>query len=350
MNPGYRCNYRDLLEEAYICIAFTIDMISVIITAYNRKEYLKEAIRSVIDQNLEKDKYEIILVSNFDFDISDIRVSVKVKKLILEGSMGEFLYHAIMKADGDILTFMDDDDIWLPDKLKVVEETFSDSSIIYYHNNYFYINERTEVIDKKSIYDSRVSIKYSIRLSKVSSSKVIAKALKYRADFNSSCISIRKCVLIDFMPQIRKIMSMPDSFFFWISLMHGGVIYLDNQVLTGYRLHADRISGSKESESLIKELKRRLPTIEMLNNICLTEYSNDKQISMWLNLYIIEYRLAISLLNTQPIMDVISEFIELLKVNIAYTNKLRHRLLMISLLYLINRKMALQLTLFLSNK
>ena len=39
--------------------------ISVIITAYKRKEFILGAVNSVINQSLEKSKYEIIVVKNY---------------------------------------------------------------------------------------------------------------------------------------------------------------------------------------------------------------------------------------------------------------------------------------------
>jgi glycosyltransferase involved in cell wall biosynthesis len=39
--------------------------ISVIITAHNRKEFLKEAIQSALNQTLERSNYEILVIKNF---------------------------------------------------------------------------------------------------------------------------------------------------------------------------------------------------------------------------------------------------------------------------------------------
>ena len=39
--------------------------ISLLITAYNRKKYLKEAVRSVLESSINRDLYEIIVVKNF---------------------------------------------------------------------------------------------------------------------------------------------------------------------------------------------------------------------------------------------------------------------------------------------
>jgi glycosyltransferase involved in cell wall biosynthesis len=47
-------------------------VISVIIIAYNRKIFLKDAIKSVLNQSLDRNLYEIIIVKNFnDKDIDD---------------------------------------------------------------------------------------------------------------------------------------------------------------------------------------------------------------------------------------------------------------------------------------
>lgn len=52
--------------------------ISVIITAYNRKEFLLEAVNSALNQTLPKDEYEIIVVRNFS-EYDDILKNLDVK-------------------------------------------------------------------------------------------------------------------------------------------------------------------------------------------------------------------------------------------------------------------------------
>ena len=47
------------------------NLISVIVTAYNRKKFLPYALKSLESQTLPKDKFEVIVVKNFEDQISD---------------------------------------------------------------------------------------------------------------------------------------------------------------------------------------------------------------------------------------------------------------------------------------
>ena len=40
--------------------------ISVIVTAYNRKQFILEALNSIVNQTLSKDKYEVIVTKNVE--------------------------------------------------------------------------------------------------------------------------------------------------------------------------------------------------------------------------------------------------------------------------------------------
>ena len=66
--------------------------VSVIITAYNRKEFLLNAIKSVLNQRLDKKYYEIIVIKNFrDKNIDDFIKDKKIKEILIEGTMGLFI-------------------------------------------------------------------------------------------------------------------------------------------------------------------------------------------------------------------------------------------------------------------
>jgi glycosyltransferase involved in cell wall biosynthesis len=57
--------------------------ISVIVTAYNRKDFILKAIRSVLTQSLDKSEYEIIVIKNFNNKALDTFLKGKNVKTIL---------------------------------------------------------------------------------------------------------------------------------------------------------------------------------------------------------------------------------------------------------------------------
>ena len=114
--------------------------LSVIVTAYNRKEFLLEALQSAVNQTLKRDKYEIICIKNF----KDAKIDKYIKDngiisiLEKEKPVGEYLYIATKKAKGKVLVFLDDDDLFSKDKLKRVHFAFSTYKVGFYHKICFY--------------------------------------------------------------------------------------------------------------------------------------------------------------------------------------------------------------------
>lgn len=130
--------------------------ISVIITAYNRKEFLLSAIKSVLNQTLDKKYYEIIVIKNFqDKNIDNFINENKIKHILMEGTMGEFLYKGISEANGEIISFLDDDDLFFENKLDIVYKEFKkDNNIVYYHNWCVPRNRNGKILNTNSINNS----------------------------------------------------------------------------------------------------------------------------------------------------------------------------------------------------
>ncbi|MCW1293277.1 MAG: glycosyltransferase [Candidatus Parvarchaeota archaeon] len=65
--------------------------ISVIVTAYNRKEFLLNALKSAVNQTLDRKFYEIIVVKNFnDNEIDNYIQQNNIKEINMDGTVGEF--------------------------------------------------------------------------------------------------------------------------------------------------------------------------------------------------------------------------------------------------------------------
>jgi glycosyltransferase involved in cell wall biosynthesis len=129
-------------------------LISVIIVAYNGREFIREAVKSVANQTLPKDEYELIVVKSFeDAYVDDVVKNMKSKSLLTDLiSYGAKVTLAIEKAEGDVICFLDDDDMYSPWRLEVIRDKFKHNpSLIYYHNNVLVVDELG-----KSILDSSI--------------------------------------------------------------------------------------------------------------------------------------------------------------------------------------------------
>ena len=88
-----------------------LPIISVIITLYNRTQFIHEAIESVINQTLNKDLYEIILISNIPIDTSNYGKIVELS-IIEDKEIGKMYQRGLEISKGKIITFLDDDDLF----------------------------------------------------------------------------------------------------------------------------------------------------------------------------------------------------------------------------------------------
>lgn len=118
-------------------------LVSVIIPTYNRDLcYLSRAIKSITRQTYKN--HEIIVV---DDNIYKSKLSLKIKKYCLlhnityfrtRGKEGANIARNIgaYYAKGFYLAFLDDDDMWLPNKLEMQLKYFSDDIGMVYSNGY----------------------------------------------------------------------------------------------------------------------------------------------------------------------------------------------------------------------
>ncbi|WMT53758.1 glycosyltransferase family 2 protein [Ferroplasma acidiphilum] len=189
-----------------------IPYISVIITAYNRKEFLLNAIKSVLNQTLDKKYYEIIVIKNFiDKNIDDfINKNSIIGIISTQESLGGKLIDALNISKGTVISFLEDDDLFFANKLDIVYKKFKkDSDIVYFHNRYVPINSNGKTIN---INNMNTSI-----------------------DFNISCISIKKSI-VKFSKECKNIMSQ-DTLIYLYALESNKKIIKGKETLTYYMFH-----------------------------------------------------------------------------------------------------------------
>lgn len=103
-------------------------MISVVIDNYNYGRFLPEALESALAQDLPAGSFEVVVVDDGSTDDSRRvleRYQGRVRAVFQENrGYGTALSRGVAEAKGDIVSFLDSDDVWRPDKLRRVLERF----------------------------------------------------------------------------------------------------------------------------------------------------------------------------------------------------------------------------------
>ncbi len=120
--------------------------VSVVINAYKRRSFVKEAIISAALQNVPRSRYEVILVTDINGSELDDLVAPYGHVIRYSNERGGAMYaKGIAEASGKIITFLDDDDMFVQGKLKrVLEAHESSKSLGLYRHNVTFTNEKGE--------------------------------------------------------------------------------------------------------------------------------------------------------------------------------------------------------------
>jgi glycosyltransferase involved in cell wall biosynthesis len=113
-------------------------LVSVVIPTYNRATELERALKSVQAQTLTR--WEVLIVDNNSADNTDEVVSnfndsrMKLFKIHNSGVIAASRNMGIQKASGEYIAFLDSDDWWKPEKLRLSIEALKAGADIVYHD------------------------------------------------------------------------------------------------------------------------------------------------------------------------------------------------------------------------
>jgi glycosyltransferase involved in cell wall biosynthesis len=185
---------------------------SVVITAYNRKQYLKCAVDSVLNQSLARELYEVLIAKNFvseyDNDWKFLGIRLVAANDVYRGRV---IANLVPNLRGDFVAFLDDDDWWHSSKLeRALTAIQREPRLCYYHNGLM------DVVNGKTIKVNRFWL----------------RAIPWG---NSSSTVIKKQVLLDQLDTLRSIRGDVDLFYYYASLITCEPIFLDKFPSTYYR-------------------------------------------------------------------------------------------------------------------
>jgi glycosyltransferase involved in cell wall biosynthesis len=128
-------------------------MISIIIPAYNSEKYITETINSVLTQTYTD--WELIIIDDGSTD----NTAEIVKQFCEKDDRIKYYYQensgvssarnlGIEKAEGNIIAFLDADDVWLEDNLSEKNKVLSDNTDVdWVFSQIIYFSQKKEVVD-----------------------------------------------------------------------------------------------------------------------------------------------------------------------------------------------------------
>jgi glycosyltransferase involved in cell wall biosynthesis len=117
--------------------------VSVCMTCYNETDYVESAIHSVLNQTAIERIREIIVVDDGSTDGSQDKILTLAEQtgrihLVLQDNQGVSAARnrAMREATGDLIAFLDGDDLWVPNKIEKQITAFVDSTVGLVYSDY----------------------------------------------------------------------------------------------------------------------------------------------------------------------------------------------------------------------
>ena len=222
---------------------------SIVIFDFSRPDFVKKSINFLIKETSGTDS-EIILIKSYrNPEIEKFLDDNKIiySDLMDSNKQSDYIKAASKIATGEIIIFMDDDDLFYSGKIKYIADLFKNNKNLgYYHNNFDTVDEFNNITVNRNYKTPEFETLYIENNRKAEffqKNKNIKLMLKIRPDFNSSSIAVRRLLLLEYHEDYDFNVR-PDSFIFALALMSSMDIMLDNKVLTYYRIYGGNVSTS----------------------------------------------------------------------------------------------------------
>ncbi len=226
--------------------------ISVCIATYNGEKYLSRQLQSILEQLANGDEVVVVddcsndetveVVNRFD----DHRISVHVN----DRNRGEVFSfsRAILLANNDFVFLSDQDDIWKPGRVSLMQQCLVESGAQVVTSNFGWVNSNEELIDVS--YDGVASCDSKKHFNN------IAGIFVGKTNYFGCAMAFRR----DFVHLIAPIPAFVESHDLWIALasnLYGSNVHLDAKTLLKRR-HDNNATSTVSTRSLYRKLRSRV--------------------------------------------------------------------------------------------
>lgn len=209
-----------------------MDLISIIIPYFKKKKYINKTIKSILKQTYKK--FEIIIIYD-DTSKKDlpylkklIKIDKRIKLIVNKKNLGAGFSRniGIKNSKGTYIAFIDADDTWKKNKLKLQLEFMKKNNYYFSHTSYSICDKNNNIVQSRK---ARNFLSY--------------KNLLKSCDIGLSTVIIKKSILRknNRFPKIKT----KEDFVFWLRILKNKIkLYGLNINLTYWRKLDNSLSSS----------------------------------------------------------------------------------------------------------
>ncbi|MGC1483807.1 MAG: glycosyltransferase [Candidatus Acidiferrum sp.] len=227
-----------------------VPLVTVLIDTYNYAGYIEEAVESVLAQEFPREQREILVVDDGSTDDTPGRLrkygdSIRYLHKPNGGQASAFNL-GFAEARGQIIATLDADDLWLPDKLRRVCETFekNPSAGMVYHRTHMWLGGKEVQVDSHfaevsgRVPEDRVSL------------------LSYPM-VGTSCLAFRRSALTKLLPVPEELRTQADAYLTALIIFVAPVTALP-EFLAKYRIHGTNLFHMGKGKPARDRLEHRM--------------------------------------------------------------------------------------------
>ena len=225
-------------------------LVTVLIDTFNYGKYIEEAVESVLAQEFPREQREILVVDDGSTDDTSERLqkygdTIRHLRKSNGGQASAFNF-GFAEARGEIIVTLDADDLWMPQKLRRVCETFvknPEAGMVYHRSHMWRGGQEVQVDSHFSEVSGRIP---ENRVSLLSYPMVA-----------TSCLAFRRSTLNRLLPIPEALRSQADAYLTALVIFVAPVVALP-EFLAKYRIHGANLFHISEDKPAVKRIEHRM--------------------------------------------------------------------------------------------
>ncbi|HTW39969.1 MAG TPA: glycosyltransferase [Thermoplasmata archaeon] len=228
--------------------------VAVVVGAYSRDTFVREAVRSVLAQNVPRSSVEIVVTKNFERPDLNAELARDGVRVLADPTprIGTWLLNAIRATRAPIVTLLDDDDLYAPERLARVLEAFRTHPEVGFYRNRVGLVDPAGRPTAPETWPPRAADPYfdahgpALIAPDAKGELVDLLFRRTRVSFNSSSMAFRRELLDGRRGEHFAATWLPDSSLLLNAVASPFGLFLDDRRLTLHRTHPSNVTRTTE--------------------------------------------------------------------------------------------------------